>query len=306
MHLYEQIKSHFLIPDAYTVWTPYRNHLTKMITESTNQVSLPLSFHQGMTDIDLLPNLLILGAGACNDLNLTDLAPHFSHITLLDEDNDAMQQALIRYDLTKDSHITCECTSLTGITEQDYMEFCDELSYFLAEHTGDITPMSFCEHAVSLIKQAQSETRNIPSISDGTSYDYVCCFGVHSQLLAMYSYIYHAFDVNLRNGLFRNIEPSVCDNATALYMQSLKEWNDVLIPQINTQILNCTRQTAWFGLELKRSDDPFPLTIEGASQAISDLQTRNLSIHSQTTIWPFYPKDHILYDMWLAQINLRS
>ena len=77
MHLYEQIKSHFIIPDAYSDWSDYRNHLTRMIIESTNQVSLPLSFHQGMTDRDLLPTLLILGAGACNDLNLADLSPHF-------------------------------------------------------------------------------------------------------------------------------------------------------------------------------------------------------------------------------------
>ena len=225
MHLYEQIKSHFIIPDAYSDWSDYRNHLTRMIIESTNQVSLPLSFHPGMTDNDLLPTLLILGAGACNDLNLADLSPHFSHITLLDEDCDAMQHALLQYDLTEDSHITCECTSLTGITEQDYMEFCDELSYFLAEHNDDITPMSFCRHAVSLVKQTLSNI-TYTNILEQASYDHVCCFGVHSQLLAMYSYIFHAFDVNLRNGLFRNTDASVCDTATVLYMQTLKEWND--------------------------------------------------------------------------------
>lgn len=305
MHLYEQIKSHFIIPDAYSDWSNYRNHLTRMIIESTNQVSLPLSFHQGMTDRDLLPTLLILGAGACNDLNLADLSPHFSHITLLDEDSDAMQHALLQYDLTGDSHITCERTSLTGITEQDYMEFCDELSFFLAEHNDDITPMSFCRHAVSLVKQTLSNI-TYTDILEQSSYDHVCCFGVHSQLLAMYSYIFHAFDVNLRNGLFRNADASVCDNATALYMQTLKEWNDTLIPQINTQILECARQTAWFGLEIKRSTDSSPLTIEGARQAISDLQTRHLAITSHTTVWPFCPEDHLLYDMWIARVNLQA
>ncbi len=304
MHLYDQIKTHFVIPDAYTNWTDYRNALTQVIIKETEQVSLPLSFHASMAEDDLLPTLLVIGAGACNDIDLHALASHFSHITLLDSDTEAMQQALITYQLEDYPTISCEQTSLTGITDVHYRELCDELQFYLMEHNDTITPQTFAEHAISLIKeQLRADTLKNSPLSNQT-YDYVCCFGVHSQLLSMYSYIYHAFDVNLRNSVFQSVNPKDCDKAVTTFMNYLKQQNNLWIPLLNTQILSCGKKAVWFGLETKKIPSAESSAIEGAYQAIADLQSRNLTIDAQTLIWPFYPKGNISYEMWLAKVIL--
>ena len=302
MHLYDQLQQHFIIPNAYDNWQSYREELTQLLIDETNQITLPLSFHANMEETDWLPTLLIVGAGACNDLDLRQLLPHYSHITLLDSNSDSMQQALHTYHLTDCSDISCLSESLTGITDEHYMELCDELQFYLAENNEQITPQSFAEHAVTLVKEQL--THRLPCSLPEQSYDYVCCFGVHSQILAMYSYIYHAFDVNLRDSIFRSYNASLCDTAETFYMNYLKEQNDQLIPELNTRLLSCATKTVWIGLEQQRTNDPNHSPIEGARQALEDLAARKLPLHTIDTIWPFYPAGNISYDMQIIEIPL--
>lgn len=302
MHLYDQLQQHFIIPNAYTNWKNYREELTQSLIKETNQITLPLSFHANMAETDWLPTLLIVGAGACNDLDLQQLLPHYSHITLLDSNSNSMQQALHTYHLTEHPDISCLSESLIGITDEHYMELCDELQFYLAESKEQLSPQSFAKHAVSLVNE-QLAHRHPFSLPE-RSYDYVCCFGVHSQLLAMYSYIYHAFDVNLRDSIFHSFDPSICDMAEANYMNYLKEQNDQLIPELNTRLLSCATRTVWIGLEQQRTNDSNHSPIEGARQALDDLAARKLPFHIRNTVWPFYPDGNISYDMQIIQIPL--
>lgn len=302
MHLYDQLQQHFIIPNAYSNWQSYREELTQLLIEETDQITLPLSFHANMEEAAWLPTLLIVGAGACNDLNLQQLLPHYSHITLLDSNSDSMQQALHTYHLTNCPDISCLSENLIGITDEDYMELCDELQFYLAEHKEHITPQAFAEHAVTLVKEQLAHRLSFSLPEKG--YNYVCCFGVHSQLLSMYSYIYHAFDVNLRNSIFHSIDPCLCNAAEAIYMNYLKHQNDRLIPELNTCLLSCADKAVWIGLEQQRSNDPDHSPIEGSQQAFEDLTSRKLDLHIRNTVWPFYPDGNISYDMQIIQIPL--
>lgn len=302
MHLYDQLQQHFIIPNAYTNWQAYRETITNLLIEETEQITLPLSFHANMEETDWLPTLLIVGAGACNDMDLQQLLPHYSHITLLDSNADSLQQALHTYHLTDCPYISCQSENLIGITDEHYMELCDELQFYLAEHDGQITPQAFARHAVSLVTEQLSNIQNIALPKN--TYDYVCCLGVHSQLLAMYSYIYHAFDVNLRNGIFQACDPLLCEQAENIYMNYLKQQNNLLIPRLNTALLECAKRAVWIGLEHDRIQDPLKAPIEGASQAFQDLFTRNLNITTRHTSWPFYPDGNISYNMQLMKIAL--
>lgn len=295
MSLYDEIKSHFVLPDAFADWENYRNTLTDYLTAQTDSVSLPLSFSSKMNPERLLPTLAILGAGACNDLDLERLSSHFSRITLIDCQSASMQTALQTYHLESCPVIECLPYSLNGLTDSDHRDFCEELQFFLREEKQDITPERFEAFALSLIDTLFQKSRPIPL--SPASYDYIWCFGVHSQLLAMFSYIYHVFEVNLKNSLFK-------DNNwfSHAFSRRLKEENDRFIPLFHDTLLASARQAVFLGLEQSRLGQNAP--IEGASQAIRDIRSRNLPHKERKILWPFCPAGNLTYEMLMFAIWL--
>lgn len=301
MQLYNEIKSHFILPDAYTDWKNYRNTLTDYLIRQTDQVELPLSFHAGIQHIEILPTLLILGAGACNDLDLMQLTRHFSKITLMDYDETALQTALTTYDLMNSKQVECLSLSLNGITDNDYCTFCGKLQSFVQEQKSVLTPDNFETYAISLVESyyQKSHQNSIPLPAD--TYDYIWCFGVHSQLQTMFSYIYHAFDVNLKNSLFPDTEQTACQSGIR-FNNRLKAENDVFIPHLHDAMLSCAKKGIFLGLEQKRMDNEE--AIEGAYQAIKDIERRDLHLAESRILWPFYPEGNLYYEMLIEQITL--
>ena len=297
MHLFDQLQSHFTIPTAYTDWTEYRNTLTGYLITETNQVSLPLSFHANMEQTDILPTLAIVGAGACNDLDLSRLTPHFSRITLIDYNADSMQQALATYELTDNPQIECLPVSLNGITTNDYREFCEELQFFLRETSMHITPEHFESYAISLVTGYFEKSRQTAIPLAAASYDYIWCFGVHSQFQAMFSYIYHAFEVNLKHNVFNEQT-----NMSERFSNCLKAENSSFIPQFHDCLLSSAKKAVFLGLEQKRLENEE--AVEGSHQAILDIRNRNLSLKENTVIWPFSPATNVSYEMLMQKITI--
>lgn len=296
MKLYDEIKSHFLLPDAYTDWTHYRDALTRYLISQTDLVSLPLSFHTGMIPSEILPTLAIIGAGACNDIDLSRIAPHFSKITLIDTNETAMKKALNIYHLEHSSSISLRSVSLNGITDSDYRQFCDSLQTYIRLHHLSFTPEEFEKFALSQVEDIFQRNRQtaIPLFPD--SYDYIWCFGVHSQLQAMFSYIYHVFTLNLQNMFFQNT--AVSEKA---FSNRLKKENDSFIPRFHDALLASAAKAVFVGCEQQRSGQKTP--IEGACQAIHDLRKRGLSLTESTILWDFYPAGGISYEMLIQKIT---
>jgi len=297
MSLYDEIKSHFTLPNAYTDWENYRNTVTDYLIAQTNQVSLPLSFHPSMRRTELLPTLAILGAGACNDLDLRRLSSHFSKITLLDYDTGSMQQALNTYHLKHTNTVECLTLSLNGITSSDYQDFCEELQFFLREEKSSLTPEMFEAFALSLVNTCYKKSRQAAIPLAPASYDYIWCFGVHSQLQSVFAYIYHVFEVNLRNTLFK--DTGVPSEA---FSSRLKEENDYFIPHFHDALLSSAKKAIFLGLEQRRIENNE--AIEGAYQAASDIRNRNLKLTEGIILWPFCPAGNVSYEMLIQKITL--
>ena len=75
-NLYDDLLSLQTIPTAYTDWAEYRERLTGFILEHT----------------DPHATACIVGAGACNDFDLSSLTSHFDRLLLLDRNVDAMRE----------------------------------------------------------------------------------------------------------------------------------------------------------------------------------------------------------------------
>lgn len=308
MTLYNEIKQHFHIPNAFTDWEPYRNTLTDYLICQTDTLDVPLHFTCGMTENKIQPSLLVIGAGTCNDLDVAKLIPHFSNITLLDSDRTSLESAIANYHLEHADTVTLLTESLNGLNDRDYHTFCEHLSDFLRHKQlsgSPVSPETFETYACSLLKESLSgcARHNIPLPEK--SYDFIWCFGVHSQLLSMFSYIYQVFKLNLQKMYldFADTTPTVFENI-------LKEENNRFIPILHDAILQCARQKVFIGLEANRklpadtglSFDSTP--IEGAYQGIMDLQSRKLNLRESSIFWPFCPDDNLYYQMQIEEITL--
>ena len=311
MSLYREIKQHFHIPNAFTDWKEYRNTLTDYLIHQTDSFKVSLHFAQGISESKMLPSLLVIGAGACNDLDLARLVSYFSNITLLDYDKSALETAIANYHLEQSSNITLSVTSLNGFTDSDYQSFCEELSKFLRmQHLkgAPFTPESFDAFACTLLEHLLSGCANHSIPLPPKSYDFIWCFGVHSQLQAMFSYIYRAFQINLQE-----MYPDFTFPKETGFENMLKEENNRFIPVFHDAILRCARQKVFIGLEANRASlsadgltfSSFDTTpVEGAYQGLIDLERRNLNLQKSGILWPFRPDDNIYYQMQIEEITL--
>lgn len=297
MALYETIKNNFILPNAYDDWTDYRNTITNYIIRETNQVSVPLSFSANMDETSLLPTLAIIGAGACNDMDLQVLVSHFSKITLIDYDTKAMETALETYHLLNSPYVECKTVSLNGLNDSHYETFCNLLQKYVQGHLDQLTPDAFEDYAITLIHNVLEQMKDYAIPLSSKTYDYVCCFGVHSQFQAMFSYIYHAFEVNLREMKF-----SDTPDFNARFNKRLQEENERFIPRFHDALFNCAKQAIFLGFEQSRPNNKE--AIEGAYQALQDIQKRSLPTEESYLIWPFLPSEDIYYEMSILKIKV--
>lgn len=299
MDLYTEIKGNFILPNAYEDWKEYRNTLTQYLIQETNQLSLPLSFHANMTEESFLPSLAIIGAGACNDLDISQLIEHFSEITLLDYNEDAMRSAIDTYHLDGCPYIDCQAISLNGIKDVHYDDFCNRLQTYLCHNIDQLSPYDFEDYAISLLNNLLKQMENYTIPLPAKTYDYVCCFGVHSQLQAMFSYIYRAFEMNLKE---MNFFDASAHNQR--FTKRLQEENERFIPLFHDALLNCAKQGIFLGLEEKRTNTDG--AIEGAYQGIQDIKKRDLTTKQTSLVWPFLPSEDINYEMMVLKIDLHK
>lgn len=297
MALYETIKKNFILPNAYNDWMEYRNTITNYIIQETNQVSIPLSFFANMNETSLLPTLAIIGAGACNDIDLKALVSNFSKITLLDYDAKAMEKALETYDLANSPLIECKAISLNSLTDTHYEEFCRLLQEYVQYNFDYLTPEIFENYAITLIDNYLEQVKDYKIPLLAKKYDYVCCFGVHSQLQAMFSYIYHAFEVNLRKMKFFDTP-----DFNTRFNRCLQEENERFIPLFHDALFDCAKHAVFLGIEQTRTNNDE--AIEGAYQAIQDIRKRSLHTEESYLVWPFLPSEDICYEMSIMKITI--
>lgn len=339
--LYDEIKKNFEIPNAFENWREYRESLTKYMIQRVKEQEKIESREEKLRQEDedkgqeqgkirrgeknkgrergkirqeKSPTLMILGAGSCNDLDLSLLVKHFSSIVLMDYDENSMRQAMQRYALSdfEREKIIIRGESLNGIGEEEYISFCEELRDFIRQRGREITKEEFERYALNLfehfLRESERSGKYLGCFGE-ERYDYICCFGLHSQLQAMFSYIYRAFEKNLRQIIGHISSP----NFTA----RLVEEDERFIPEFHDILFQYAKKKVFIGCEYERCQEiEIPAMkrreigveeiepIEGAYQGIRDIRGRKLNKIEYTITWPFAPQYGICYNMLVEEITV--
>ena len=266
MSLYDELTRYQILPTAYEDWAGYRQAVTDYILANTSPDT----------------TLAIFGAGRCNDIDLYRLSTHFSSITLLDANHPAMKEAAMRYGLSSDPKLFCKEADFSGISPEDYRALGDELTA-LYNVSGNETRIEVLEDFMCfkldrLYRKADAYTMDFGI----NTFDYSMAFGVHSQINNMASWIFSAFEANIKAH-------------STLVTQRICAANDRMVPKFNTAILAATKKTAFFGCERINTASNEP--VEGAYQCIMDLKNRDIVTSQSLTLWPFYPAGNCYYQM---------
>lgn len=306
MSLYTEIKNKFKLINAYEDWEDYRNTLTAYLIELADCEELPLKQLEDVFVEEKLPTVALVGAGACNDMNLKALLPYFSKITLIDMDEEALDEGLERAGFTDCALIEKKIISFHGITDEDYEAFTAHLQSYICENYHHMTPNAFCnEAAIYVEKLFRKKQMDLKKASYGT-YDYVWCFGVHSQLQSMFGYIYRSFLHNLKDSIFENEEP-----VDAPFYHILKNANQKQVPVLNDLLIQSAMKCCVLGNEwdVLQNDEEYRMEmlpkhpVEGAYQAICDVRKREGDCEENILLWPFDRKRDVNYVMLIQKIT---
>ena len=277
MTLYEKIKTSSYIIGAHEAWSEYREGLTGFL------VSLLTEY----------PQVLIVGAGECNDIDLGMLIDNGHGITLLDYDTEAMEKALFQYHLSDDNRVKTITGSVTGTEQKAEQEFVDRMEEELRQiKAAGLQPREFDDFVCELLTQTFKEKKD--SLSElKKEYDAVIAIGLFSQLQAGYAYpiemIYASLGMDFEGSSALNV---------------LKKQNQNCIPKINDLLLQKAKGILIAGNEWKRCENG--QAVEGAYQAICDLKNRAgeySKYQEYSVLWPFDEQRQKSYELLLQTIE---
>lgn len=284
MSIYDQIKRQFVLPDAYEAWRTYREQITQLIVSDAS-FSKPAE------------TIAILGAGVCNDIELTVLAQYFKEIILIDVDIASMRQAFDHVPDSVRDKITVREGSLTGIGDEDQRRFCDHILHAVGVYgnslTGEIYNAILMEELEKLNANRYLKEQALLELLPIAGYDFVVCLGVHSQLFSILSYMIRVLSYNVSEQLLQGMIPHDGDVVSAI-----KDMSSRSIPLLNNAILKCARDKVVIGCEY---DEKNP--VEGAYQCIMDIRNRGMTVEEQHLLWDFNPGQNVRYDMLIQTLD---
>jgi len=270
MNLYDQLLSLQEIPNAYRVWTEYRENLTEYIIKQLEEEP---------------QSVLILGGGRSNDMDLKRLMPYVTDLTLWDKNEEAIHEAKLKYDLMNHPKVSSVSEDLLGIDANDYRAYADELVQMVRRKGMNTSLEELSEVAIQEIQKLEQKI----SVVDfrGQSYDTIIISGLHSQLFSMLDWIWQVILQTLGK------EETQVSN----YIKGL---NERVIPQLHQRMLKATRKQWIIGCEIGRSGRAG--AIEGAYQGLRDLERlRQKGLlqkkNDKQLIWTFEPSKEVNYEM---------
>lgn len=266
--LYDQLLALQRIPHAYDEWTEYRASLTAYIIAHTKRNT----------------SALIIGAGACNDFDMSKLADHFSQITLLDRNTQSIHAGLTRQCVTAD-HVHALKADLLGISDTAYRAMDAALLAELRNQVRQnaIVPERFEQLFHLRMQDAFRNRAPYALVETECRADYAICCGVHSQLLNLFPQMV---------GVYQRYIPFNNQRILA----AVHKMNGVVAHELNSQLLGLAEKSVVFGLEKNRVGTPGG--IEGAVQALQDIKSRNAALADETTLlWPFDLSQGKAYEM---------
>ena len=274
-NLYDELKKLTIMENAYDDWADYRDNLTKIIVSDT----VPRT------------NVVIIGVGDCNDINLKVLADHFDLVCLADRNILDVKSLCDKYniDTVKRNNIFSQTIDLVGISDDAYRKTADEITGFMKK--GSKLP-DISDLADYVIKKYLDMYENaVPDFNElNTEYDYVIISGVYSQLFNMPAMMWEVFSEDYHDG----------DGENAVVYHEISKITDKRISGINDNLLRISKRGLITNNEAKRVGRKG--AVEGAYQFFKDIQRRldegSADIKSsEKLLWPFDLSQQKLYEM---------
>lgn len=269
MTVYDQLQNLLELPRAYEDWREYREKLTNWIISVTEENT----------------TALIVGAGACNDYDLSRLASHFSKLSLLDLDEKSMRNAANRQisnHALRDKLAFIE-GDVVGIPEESYRQFSAKLQEMVNVYGVNTDMDALAELALCEMEAAYASRMNPGHLFPKNSVDYCIACGVHSQLGSMYPWIWESFCTALGK------------KDSRVHLRA-RAFLDSFIPQFHDFLFSSARKGVLLGLEEARIG--IEGGVEGAIQGIRDIKNHREQILAETTLlWPFDLRQQIIYLM---------
>lgn len=273
-NLYDDLLSLQTIPTAYTDWAGYRGRLTGFILEHTEPRT----------------TACIVGAGACNDFDLSRLNSHFDRLLLLDRNVDAMQEGMARQSI-RIPEGDLLYADLLGIPEDVYRSIADHMLAAIREQQRRIAPDAKTVERLFLREMDAAYMNRQPDklMEQSGITDYVICCGVHSQLLTVFPQMANVYR------RYIDIRPEVIE-------QKVRRWIPGVMAELNDALFRWARKGVIVGLEEYRIGEIGG--IDGASQALDLLKKSGHSVLEQSSLrWDFDPKRNKAYQMRIMQIE---
>lgn len=112
-YTYKEFKNTQMGNDTFLDWTKYRKEITNKILEKLEYEN---------------KDLIIFGAGECNDIDLKMLKKRFDKITLIDFNERALEEAIKNHGLQNNKGIKLKKIDFLGISNEIYEKYEDMLS----------------------------------------------------------------------------------------------------------------------------------------------------------------------------------
>lgn len=271
--LYDELTALQSLPNAYAEWAEYRKALSGFIIESTGEKT----------------TASIIGAGACNDFDLKRLTAHFSKLTLIDRNMQAVRDG-VRKQRCEPDKIQVMRADILGISDDAYRDFCNALMQKLVAAQADCSEAAdFGEMFLSLMNGMLDKRKPDDLVRMGASADYIICCGVHSQLLNLFPQM---------AGVYKRY----IDFDIAKVFETVSTMNRTIASQTNTAIIELARKGAVLGLEEQRVG--VPGGIEGAAQALDDVRKRGIvPVKEIRLVWPFDRSQQKNYGIRCMSVN---
>lgn len=270
---------------AWLDWQEYREKLTNWVISSCEEGN----------------SIGIIGAGPCNDFNLISLSDYFSKIVLMDVRREEMEHGVDKQlsgleeeeRILRRKKLVIEEKDFLGISSEEYRGFSQGLSNMVNVYGRGVDMKDLEELALDYMEQSYEDALSYVKKQEflKEKVDYLVVCGVHSQMNAMFPWIYEAF----LQALGRHSEG---------VHKRARTFNNVFVPAFHDALFRSAKKGLLFGLEQQRMG--LEGGIEGAYQGIIDLKARGIIKPNNQILWPFDLNQQIIYCMNLYCVNEKS
>ncbi|MEX1377700.1 MAG: hypothetical protein AB1Z23_09570 [Eubacteriales bacterium] len=263
----------------YFQWQEYRNKISGYISHAIKGKKLS--------------SILVMGAGECNDIDLSFLVSNFSEITLCDIDIKSIDEGIRRQKIADDmiTKITKVKADFTGL---DDIGFFEELSELTSKKTSQAEISEYISDAIKSIKIDGT----LPDYSN--KYDAVLVLPTYTQLaytqmetLLRILYQYNIYPIEHLNKMLTAMHyamPKIIKNYNELILSILKSKGHLFVL---SDILEITDEKVLSDISGELDNKEYIMKAlekncsEFGMMGLDDLKARIETMNTQYEVWPF-------------------